>query len=321
MTEAVTFVIPTYNSSLFIRRTIDACIVAADHAGASAEFVLVDDVSPDLPRLRLIVDRYVERQIRVRLIEKAAKTNAAHSRNMGIDAALGNYIFMVDSDDLLLPDYVGRRISMMRESRHAAVIFGDFCNVREGGEPERSSVTDYLEDMSPVNYLFGKGGDIRSSTISFPKSLAPLARFDENQKKHQDWGFLINNRKRGIKFKFDKVPGVLIEIGRPGQMSAQMNLEASQYFMDHCLSGESRAGRRIFFILHVRKALAQGDLPALRFFVNELRNDRPTLFLNACVRALSIAPSRPQWAWRASGQAAKGLYVIAKRILRRTRNP
>lgn len=65
--------------------------------------MLVDDGSPD--NAGVICDEYAERDSRFRVIHKVNEGVSA-ARNDGIDAAVGEWLYIIDSDDWLEPDAV-----------------------------------------------------------------------------------------------------------------------------------------------------------------------------------------------------------------------
>lgn len=93
----LSIIIPVYNTAA----TLDRCVasVLAD-AAPDTEVLLVDDGSPDAaPQL---CDRWAARDRRVRVIHRANGGLSA-ARNTGLDAARGEYVMFVDSDDALAP--------------------------------------------------------------------------------------------------------------------------------------------------------------------------------------------------------------------------
>ena len=95
----LTIIVPVYNVERYLRACLDSI------AGLSCvtwEAILVDDGSTD--DSGLICDEYAERDARFRVIhQKNAGVSAA--RNAGLEAARGEWIWFVDSDDTINPDF------------------------------------------------------------------------------------------------------------------------------------------------------------------------------------------------------------------------
>jgi glycosyltransferase involved in cell wall biosynthesis len=99
----VSVVIPTYNYGRYICETVDS---ALGQTYSPVEIVVVDDGSTDDTRERLTV--YGDR---VRYIHQQNRGLSA-ARNTGIHAAHGEFIALLDSDDLWLPDKVQRQVTV-----------------------------------------------------------------------------------------------------------------------------------------------------------------------------------------------------------------
>ena len=105
----ISVILPVYNVEKVLRRSVDS--VLAQTYG-NIEVILVDDGSPD--RCPKICDEYAQKDARVRVIhQKNAGLSCA--RNRGIDAASGEYIAFVDSDDYVAADYLFFMYNLMSE--------------------------------------------------------------------------------------------------------------------------------------------------------------------------------------------------------------
>lgn len=94
----ISVIVPIYMAQEYLPACIDS-ILAQTYT--ELEVILVDDGSPD--RCGQICDEYAERDKRIRVIHKE-NNGVSSARNAGLDAAVGEYIAFVDSDDTILPD-------------------------------------------------------------------------------------------------------------------------------------------------------------------------------------------------------------------------
>jgi CDP-glycerol glycerophosphotransferase len=94
----VSFVVPVYNVEAYL----DDCLrsILAQTVG-DFEVVMVDDGSTD--GSVEIAERHAERDKRLRLVRQA-NHGLGHARNSGVQAAEGEFLAFVDSDDRLPPD-------------------------------------------------------------------------------------------------------------------------------------------------------------------------------------------------------------------------
>lgn len=90
----LTVIIPVYR----VEKTLDRCLRSVANQHTDMEIILVDDGSPD--RCPVLCDEWARRDSRIRVIHQDNRGLSA-ARNTGIDAAKGDYVTFIDSDDYL----------------------------------------------------------------------------------------------------------------------------------------------------------------------------------------------------------------------------
>lgn len=98
MQPLISVIVPIYKVELYLRKCINS-ILAQTYQ--NLEVILVDDGSPD--QCGIICDEYAKSDSRVRVIHQE-NSGVASARNAGLQAAQGDYIGFVDSDDWIAPD-------------------------------------------------------------------------------------------------------------------------------------------------------------------------------------------------------------------------
>lgn len=96
----ITVIVPVYCTETYLLQCVDS-ILHQTHR--NIELVLVDDGSTD--RCPAICDEIAREDARVRVIHQQNRGVSA-ARNAGLEAARGEYIAFVDSDDWVEPDYL-----------------------------------------------------------------------------------------------------------------------------------------------------------------------------------------------------------------------
>lgn len=91
-------VVPIYNAREYLRMCLDSVL---SQTFDDWECVCVDDGSDDTSPF--VLDEYAERDSRFRIIHQR-HSGVGMARNVGIDAANGDYIVFLDADDTLLPN-------------------------------------------------------------------------------------------------------------------------------------------------------------------------------------------------------------------------
>lgn len=93
MKDLISIIVPVYKVEKYLRRCIQSIIC---QTYSNIEIILVDDGSPD--RCPEICDEYASKDERIKVIHQENKGVSA-ARNAGLDAAKGEYVAFVDSDD------------------------------------------------------------------------------------------------------------------------------------------------------------------------------------------------------------------------------
>ncbi len=106
----VSIVMPAYNAAATIAESIDS---ARRQTYPHWELLVVDDGSTDATRE--IVATFLA-DSRIRLIQGPGRGGAANARNIGLDAARGDYVAFLDSDDLWVEDKLERQVAFMRST-------------------------------------------------------------------------------------------------------------------------------------------------------------------------------------------------------------
>lgn len=110
------------NAERFLEEAIES-VVAQTYS--RWELLLVDDGSTDASAA--IARRYAERHSdRVRYLEHPGHRNLgmSASRNLGLQHARGEYLALLDADDVWLPEKLERQVAILEAHAEAALLFG-----------------------------------------------------------------------------------------------------------------------------------------------------------------------------------------------------
>lgn len=125
MSPRASVVIPTYNRRHGVREAIDSVLAQTE---GDFEVVVVDDGSTD-GTADVVREQYAE-EPRVVVLTKP-NGGTASARNHGIEAARGQAIAFLDSDDLYLPTFLERQLAALDAHPDAAMAI---CDAKyEGG--------------------------------------------------------------------------------------------------------------------------------------------------------------------------------------------
>lgn len=123
----VSVVIPTYNSARYITSTIDSIL---QQTFTNFEIVIVDDCSSDetVEKIRAY------KNSRIRLYTHSKNSGPAVARATGFEHAHGEYIAILDSDDLALPTRLAEQINALDKDPQLAMVGSQVAPMHENGE-------------------------------------------------------------------------------------------------------------------------------------------------------------------------------------------
>lgn len=112
----ISVIIPVYNVETYLERCMDSVL---ENTYRNLEVICVDDGSTD--ESSAILDRYAHKDSRVTVIHKK-NGGVSSARNCGLDAATGEYIVFVDSDDWIHPQYFEIMLAFQKKNPTKLVI-------------------------------------------------------------------------------------------------------------------------------------------------------------------------------------------------------
>lgn len=92
----VSVIIPVYNVEKYLGECLDSVL---NQTLKDLEVICIDDASPD--RCGEILDSYAEKDSRVRVFHLPENHMQGYGRNLGLENAKGEYVYFLDSDDLI----------------------------------------------------------------------------------------------------------------------------------------------------------------------------------------------------------------------------
>lgn len=208
----VSVIIPAYNAAPYIAAAVDSALA---QTYVPVEVVVTDDGSTD--GTAEILRPYREAGKITYIYQKNAGLSSA--RNTGIRACRGEYVALLDSDDLFLPEKIARQVAYLEAHPTCGI---SYCGIAHFHE-------ESPEKMLRLDYTYYSGADVFPRLLwkNFINPLSVVARrsvfekigyFDEDLKRSEDLDFWIRATHGGI--RFDYLPDVLAQYRmRKGSMS------------------------------------------------------------------------------------------------------
>ena len=121
----VSVIIPVYKVEPYLPACLDSVL---NQTLRDLEVICIDDCSPD--RCGEILDEYAARDGRVRVIHLLENHRQGFGRNRGMDKAVGEYLYFLDSDDMIEPETLGE-LTLLADREALDAVFFDSRNVYE----------------------------------------------------------------------------------------------------------------------------------------------------------------------------------------------
>lgn len=191
----ISVIIPTYNRAHCI---LDAVATAANQTHRNIEIVVVDDGSTDDTVAKLSEYRHTEP--RLKILQQPTNQGVSAARNRGIDAAEGDYIALLDSDDIWDP----RKLELQLKEIQAAPA-GELtlcaCRTTINHLNENGIVTDSIGTNLTANRLNSEFITPYPSTWLVPReTFDRVGSFDPDLSCSEDHEWVIRFKKEGGKF-------------------------------------------------------------------------------------------------------------------------
>lgn len=114
----VSVIIPTYNGSRFISKTIKSVV---DQTFKDWELIIIDDFSKD--NTREIISNWQKKDPRISSVFLDKNSGGpAHPKNIGFLKAKGKYIAYLDHDDIWLPEKLEKQIAILEKNSNIGII-------------------------------------------------------------------------------------------------------------------------------------------------------------------------------------------------------
>jgi succinoglycan biosynthesis protein ExoO len=226
MQPDVSFVIAAFNAERSIARAIESALAQRE---VSVEVVVVDDCSND--RTVEVARSFPAEQVRVVELEKNRGPGGA--RNAGIGVARGRWIAVLDSDDAVYPDRLGRMVRHA-ERFDAQIAVDNLDVVQEASGAKTTMFAPMLLERFPelgladfiaANLLFEETFSFGYMKPIFERRFIEkkALRYDEQLRIGEDYIFLASALASGGRCVVDPLPGYAYHI-RSGSISRVLEL-------------------------------------------------------------------------------------------------
>lgn len=161
-------IMPAYNSAHFIEQAIRSVMCQTYQ---NWKLTVLDDGSSDCTVA--VVKALMAEDDRISLIINEKNIGVAKTRNSALDLHAGNYVALLDSDDVWFPEKLERQVALMLE-KNAAVTYCSYGIIDANG---RKSCEDFIVPASANFEQFLSKSVISCSTALLSPKITELYRF------------------------------------------------------------------------------------------------------------------------------------------------
>lgn len=157
MANKVSIIIPFFNAQDFLERSIMSVL---NQTHDSIELILVNNLSTDLSSK--IATKFLEsKKHGVHLIDATANQSHTYSINVGIEKSTGDFIYTLDADDYIEPDYIEILLNGFRLYPKALISVSSYT--KEYQFKDKYEITNrvynysYLDSFNNILRSYSKG--------------------------------------------------------------------------------------------------------------------------------------------------------------------
>jgi glycosyltransferase involved in cell wall biosynthesis len=185
---------PAYNAGRYIAKAIES-VLAQDYR--NFELIVVDDGSTD--STRDIVEGF--KDDRIRYFRRENTKGAASARNLAIRKSKGVFLFNLDADDMIVPDFINKHLREFEKHPDADLIYCDDLIIDEEDKPIRViKRPEYTNRKLLIRELFRCGFPIVPFRTCIRKSVFDkIGLFDEDLPVAEDYDMMRRLVKNGLK--------------------------------------------------------------------------------------------------------------------------
>ncbi len=192
-------VMPVYNREELVSRAIRSVL---EQSYDRFEFIIVDDGSSD--KTAEIVRRFAQKDARIRLVTHAQNKGISAARNTGNDAARGDFITVMDSDDWMHPYLLEKTADLLKRFPDTDLVFPDDYSLNHIHRFQ-TRVRGPIHEIFLENYFLNAGNSYRRSFIE-----THHIRYDGTLVRSEDYDFWAQMIMAGARIRH--LPEALIGI-------------------------------------------------------------------------------------------------------------
>ena len=179
ISRMVSVIIPVYQVSDYVERCVRSVM---EQTYTDLECVIVDDATKDdsITKCEGLIRAY-DGPIRFRIIHHDHNRGLSASRNTGAEAATGDYLYYLDSDDYISPNCIECLILAVKDNPGVEMVQGYYTKIREGSTAKQLVRIDHPIRTSNIDETRNEFFKNRNIYVSLWNKLLKKSFVEENR--------------------------------------------------------------------------------------------------------------------------------------------
>ncbi|WON72802.1 glycosyltransferase [Nitrosospira sp. Is2] len=196
----ISIVIPFFNQGQYLYESVSSALLAYE---GKTEIIVVDDGSTD-PKTELYLGEVANLSGKVRIVRQVNQ-GLSGARNSGIEAATGQFIQLLDADDILIPGKLDVQVAHMAICPALDVSICDFLLSDETVTHitrSDAAISRFPLTLDDFLYRWERGFAIPIHCALFRKDVFSQTRFDVSARAKEDWLFWCTLSSLGCRLAY-----------------------------------------------------------------------------------------------------------------------
>jgi glycosyltransferase involved in cell wall biosynthesis len=211
--QLVSIIIPSYNAAAYVKYAVDSALA---QTYKNCEVIVVDDGSTD--NTRQVLAPYIDSG-KIKYIYHENK-GLAGARNTGIKNSSGEYIALLDADDIFLPEKIAEQVRVLEENTDFGVCYSDLIHFSDS-EPRKFYHHRYKYPSGNIFEPLLHKQFINPLTVMARREVfEQCGYFNESLRRSEDWDLWLRWAHAGVKFYYLDKPLAYYRVRSIGNLSS-----------------------------------------------------------------------------------------------------
>jgi len=165
----ISVIVPNYNHSKFLRQRLDSVLTQSYQ---KIEIIILDDCSTDDSK-KIIEDYRQYNEVSHIIYNSSNSGNTFCQWKKGIELAIGDFIWIAESDDLADPSFLENCMKVFEKNSTVGIVYSQSLSINENGDNGESwfSHTKSLDSCLWCNDFYMNGFDFSQKYMLFQNSI------------------------------------------------------------------------------------------------------------------------------------------------------